>query len=121
MQTGSIRPVGRTTCSTKTPPVRSISHGPGVAETKMVWPRIASHSANLSGRLSMQEGGRKPNSAGVDLRGEDLHRVAAHAEGAADEIHVVAIVLQLDQLGEQLAAADAGAGGERHRHRRIGL
>ena len=30
---GSIRPVGRITCSTKTPPVRSISHGPGVAET----------------------------------------------------------------------------------------
>ena len=68
MQTGSMRPVGRTTCSTKTPPVRSISHGPGVAETKIVWPRIASHSSNLSGRLSMQDGRRKPNSASVDLR-----------------------------------------------------
>ena len=30
---GSIRPVGRMTCSAKTPPVRSISHAPGVAET----------------------------------------------------------------------------------------
>jgi len=39
-----------------------------VAETKIVWPRIASHSSNLSGRLSMQEGRRKPNSARVDLR-----------------------------------------------------
>ncbi len=32
-QTGSIRPVGRITCSTKAPPVCRISHGPGVAET----------------------------------------------------------------------------------------
>jgi hypothetical protein len=30
---GSIRPVGRMTCSAKTPPVRSISQAPGVAET----------------------------------------------------------------------------------------
>jgi hypothetical protein len=33
MVTGSIRPVGRITCSVNTPPVRSSSHGPGVAET----------------------------------------------------------------------------------------
>ena len=31
--TGSISPVGRMICSTKTPPVRSISQPPGVAET----------------------------------------------------------------------------------------
>ena len=30
---GSMSPVGRMTCSTKTPPVRSISQPPGVAET----------------------------------------------------------------------------------------
>ena len=30
---GSIRPVGRITCSANTPPVSFISHGPGVAET----------------------------------------------------------------------------------------
>ena len=68
MQGGSISPVGRITCSTKTPPVRSSSHGPGVAETKTVCGRIASHSSNLSGRLSMQDGRRKPNSERVDLR-----------------------------------------------------
>ena len=68
MQTGSISPVGRITCSAKTPPVRSSSHGPGVAETKMVCGRIASHSSNLSGRLSTQDGSRKPNSDSVDLR-----------------------------------------------------
>ena len=65
---GSIRPVGRITCSVKTPPVRSISHGPGVAETCTVWGRMASHSSNLSGRLSMAEGRRKPYSARVNLR-----------------------------------------------------
>ncbi len=68
MQGGSTSPVGRTICSTKTPPARSISHGPGVAETNTVWPRIASHSSNLSGRLSVQDGSRKPYSAKVVLR-----------------------------------------------------
>ncbi|MEZ6010661.1 MAG: hypothetical protein R3C08_02160 [Hyphomonas sp.] len=65
---GSSRPVGRMTCSVKTPPVRSSSHGPGVAETCTVCGRMASHSSNLRGRLSMQEGRRKPYSASVDLR-----------------------------------------------------
>ena len=68
MQTGSMSPVGRITCSTKTPPVRSSSHGPGVAERKIVCGRMASHSSNFKGRLSMQLGSRKPNSASVDLR-----------------------------------------------------
>jgi hypothetical protein len=66
---GSIRPVGRMTCSAKTPPVRSISQPPGVAETWTVCGRIASHSSKRSGRLSMQLGRRKPYSASVDLRG----------------------------------------------------
>ena len=65
---GSSRPVGRMICSVKTPPVCSISHFDGVAETKTDCGRIASHSSNLSGRLSMQEGRRKPCSASVILR-----------------------------------------------------
>ena len=68
MQTGSIRPVGRITCSTKTPPVRSSSQGPGVAETRRSAGAWTSHSSNFSGRLSMQDGRRKPYSARVDLR-----------------------------------------------------
>src|SRR5213078_780369 len=68
MQGGSTSPVGRTICSTKTPPARSISQRPGVAETNSVWPRIVSHSSNLSGRLSVQEGRRKPYSARQVLR-----------------------------------------------------
>ena len=46
----------------------SSSHGPGVAETPDVCGRIASHSSKRSGRLSMQEGRRKPYSASVALR-----------------------------------------------------
>ena len=68
MQSGSVRPVGRTTCSEKTPPVRSISQVPGVAETKMVCGRNPSHSSNFSGLLSMQLGSRKPYSDSVLLR-----------------------------------------------------
>ena len=63
-----MRPVGRITCSVKTPPVCSSSQAAGVAETKTDCGRIASHSSNLSGRLSMQEGRRKPCSARVNLR-----------------------------------------------------
>ena len=37
---------------------------------------------------------------------EDLERVAAHAEGAAQEVHVVAVVLDVDQVAQQLVALD---------------
>ena len=40
----------------------------GVAETKTDCGRMASHSSNFSGRLSMQDGRRKPCSARVNLR-----------------------------------------------------
>ncbi len=51
------------TCSTNTPPLSFNSQPPGVAETATVCGRIASHSSKRSGRLSMQEGRRKPYSA----------------------------------------------------------
>src|SRR5262249_38621125 len=56
------------TCWAKMPWACPISHGPGVAETPTVCGRMASHSSNRSGRLSMQEGRRKPYSASVALR-----------------------------------------------------
>src|SRR6059058_2732520 len=65
---GSISPVGRITCSTNTPPDCVSSHSDGVADTATVCGRIASHSSKRSGRLSMQEGRRKPYSASVALR-----------------------------------------------------
>ena len=67
MQTGSISPVGLTSCSVNTPAVFSNSQGPGVAETKIVWGRITSHSSNFNGRLSKQEGSRKPYCERVDF------------------------------------------------------
>ena len=48
--------------------VCSSSQWPGVAETWTVCGRIASHSSKRSGRLSMQDGRRKPYSASVALR-----------------------------------------------------
>src|SRR3546814_2565627 len=63
-----MSPVGRITCSLKTPPVWFISHGPGVADTLTVCGRITSHSLKRRGRLSMQLGRRKPYSASVIFR-----------------------------------------------------
>ena len=40
------------------------------------------------------------------MGGEQIHRVAAHAEGAAHEIVVVAPVLQRDEAGDQILAVD---------------
>src|SRR3546814_4495685 len=65
---GSTSPVGRITCSVKTPPVCSISQRPGVAETNVDCGRIASHSWKRNGRLSIADGRRKPYSASVVLR-----------------------------------------------------
>ncbi len=65
--TGSIRPVGRTTCST-TCPAFAASYGPGVADTKIICGAMDSHSSNFSGRLSSAEGRRKPYSTSVSLR-----------------------------------------------------
>jgi hypothetical protein len=64
--TGSIRPVGRTTCSVISSPASRYSYGPA-------WPRRArgqrsSNSSKRSGRLSSADGRRKPNSTRVSLR-----------------------------------------------------
>jgi len=60
--------VGRITCSTNTPPLSFSSQALGVADTATDCGRIMSHSSNRSGRLSMQDGSRKPYSAKVALR-----------------------------------------------------
>ena len=60
-------PVGRTICST----VRvdsAFSNWPGVAETITRRGTRSRNSSNLSGRLSIAEGRRKPKSIRVDLR-----------------------------------------------------
>ena len=45
----------------------------------------------------------------LEVGGEELERVAAHAEGAALEVAVVALVLQRDEVGDQLALRRAAA------------
>ena len=53
--------------------------------------------------------------------GEDLDDVAAHAEGAAVEVVVVALVLDVDQLAQQLVAVDARPALEKHQHVEVRL
>ena len=55
------------------------------------------------------------------MRGEDLQAVAAHAEIAAREGRVVALVLERDELADDLALVDALALLEVEGHRRIGF
>ena len=64
---GSIRPVGRTICST-TRLLFSNSQPPGVAETRRTCPTRSTNSSKRSGRLSAAEGRRKPCSMRVAFR-----------------------------------------------------
>src|SRR6185312_11366458 len=62
-----------------------------------------------------------PPGAVLIVGGEDVDHIAAHAEGAAGEIVVVAAVLQRDQAGDGLLAVDALAALDADRGARIGL
>ncbi len=124
-----MRPVGRITCSAKTPPVRCISQPPGVAETQTVCGRIASHSSKRKGRLSIAEGRRKPNSASVALRLKSPRNMPPDLRNGdmafidEDEGIVGQIFEQRRRRLAGLAAGeiariilDAGAGAGRHHH-----
>jgi hypothetical protein len=50
------------------------------------------------------------------LRREDVDGVAAHAEGAAREVHLVARVLHLDQARDDVALGDLVLGAQRQDH-----
>ena len=52
---------------------------------------------------------------------EDLDRVAAHAERAAHEVDVLALVLLGDEVGEQRALVEPVADLHLEGHRRVGL
>ena len=75
----------------------------------------------LDDRFDLVAEERDAPGAVFEMRREELDRVAADAEGAAAEIHVGALVLKRDEVGEELALVDALADGEREGHRRIGL
>ena len=55
------------------------------------------------------------------MRGEHFHRIAAHTEGAAHEILVVAFVMQGHKIGEQAALFNALAAFELEGHGGIGF
>ena len=55
------------------------------------------------------------------MRREQLDRVAAHAEGAAHEVDVVAPVVQGDEVGDELVARQPLAHLHGERHRRVRL
>ncbi len=55
------------------------------------------------------------------VRRENVDDVAAHAEGAAREIALRALVLQRDEVGDQLALVDTLAALQRERHRGVGF
>src|SRR5690625_2062221 len=55
------------------------------------------------------------------VRGDDLHGVAAHPEGAAGERHIVAVVLDVDQQPQQRVARHLGADLQGHRAVQVGL
>ncbi len=64
---GSMRPVGRTICSTTCVDISS-SYGLGVADMNTTWFTCSMNSSNRSGRLSIADGSRKPCSTSVSLR-----------------------------------------------------
>ncbi len=55
------------------------------------------------------------------MGGEQLDRVAAHPELAAGEIHIGALVMQRDEIGDQLALGHMAAALQLEGHRRVGL
>ena len=115
------------TCSTKTPRASFISQWLGVADTAMVCGRMASHSSKRKGRLSMQEGRRKPYSASVALRRKSPRNAAELRDGDValvdkDERVVRHVFEQSRRRLARLAAGEiarivldaAGAGGFHH-------
>ena len=67
---------------------------------------LAGQRIELDDRLDLVAEQRQAPGAVLQMGGEDLDRVAARAEGAAVEVEVVALVLQLDQGAQQARALD---------------
>ena len=82
---------------------------------------VAGQRIELADRFDLVAEQREAPGAVLEMRGEDLDRVAAHPEGAAHEIAVIALVMKGDEIGEKLALGDALAPLHREGHGRIGL
>ena len=68
---------------------------------------LAGQRVELDDALDLVAEQRDAPGAVLQMGREQLDRVAAHAEGAAAEVGVVAPVVQGDEVGEQLVAATA--------------
>ena len=75
----------------------------------------------LGYRLDLVAEEADPPGGVLQMAGEDFQAVAAHAEIAAREAGVVALVLQRDELADDLAAVGDLALLQIEDHRRIGL
>ena len=67
----------------------------------------AGQRIELDDRLDLVAEQRDAPGAVLEMGREELDGVAAHAEGAAAEVDVGALVLQGDEVGEELALVDA--------------
>ena len=70
---------------------------------------LAGQRIDLVDRLDLVAEQRDAPGAVLVMRRKQLDRVAAHPEAAAEEIVVVAAVLQLDEFRQQLGAVDPAA------------
>ncbi len=86
--------------------------------SSVFWPVSGSNSVMDLHLVAEQ---RDAPGAVFQMRREQLDGVAAHAEGAADEVGVAAAVVQGDEVGEQLALRQALAGLHGEGHGRVGL
>ncbi len=82
---------------------------------------LAGQRIELDDLLDVVAEERNPPGSVFKVAGEEFKVVATHAEIAARESHIVALVLQRDELADQLALIDALAGLDVEDHRRIGL
>ncbi len=82
---------------------------------------VAGERIELGDRLDLVAEQVDPPGAVFEMRREQVDRIAAHAEGAAAEVGVGALVLQGDQVGDQLPLVDLLAERDGEGHRRVGL
>ncbi len=82
---------------------------------------LAGERIDLPDRLDLVAEHRQPPCPVLHVRREHLDHVAVDPEGAAEQVDVVAPVLELDQPFEQLAALHPLAGLQADDHLRVGL
>ena len=82
---------------------------------------LAGQRIELDDALDLVAEQLNPPGAVFQMRREQLDGVAAHPEGAAGEVHIGALILQGDEIGEELALLHARAALQLEGHRGIGL